>query len=162
MSSYFESRFKEMKGSGNQGNTSKNIPSTGEQQNCHDKIVVIGADCPLLDVALVNSAFDQLDEAPVVLGPSLDGGYYLIAMREKCWGIFDNIHWSTANVLSQTIERLERQRIQFKLLQPLNDIDELDDLIELKIQLDAPAIQLDTLDQKLLHHIDQALSNSNQ
>ncbi len=66
----------------------------------------------------------------VVIGPALDGGYYLAAMtRDRfCPGMFDDIPWSTADVLDMTLERLAAWQREFCLLKPLRDIDNLADL----------------------------------
>ena len=94
------------------------------------KVVVIGSDCPLLGASEIESAFDCLDRQPVVIGPSTDGGYYLIGMRNEVAEVFDDISWSTPEVLPQTIQRLSDAKIGFELLPELTDIDEWSDLQE--------------------------------
>jgi hypothetical protein len=80
----------------------------------------------------VERAFAELDQAPVVIGPSVDGGYYLLGMRESCFDIFKDIEWSTSTVLASTVEHLNRQEIEFTMLEPLEDVDELDSLLGLE------------------------------
>lgn len=96
------------------------------------KVVIIGADCPQIKSASVERAFAELDQAPVVIGPSVDGGYYLLGMRESCFDIFKDIEWSTSTVLASTVEHLNRQEIEFAMLEPLEDVDELDSLLVLE------------------------------
>ncbi len=99
------------------------------------KVVLIGSDCPLLGSSQIEDAFDCLDRQPVVIGPSTDGGYYLIGMRDKVAEIFDDIEWSTDSVLSQTIQRLTKAQIGFELLPELTDIDEWSDLKQFLIRV---------------------------
>ena len=90
---------------------------------------MIGSDCPQLTASNIQQAFDQLDREPVVLGPTDDGGYYLIGMRDECYGVFEDIEWSTERVLSQTRERLESLGIGWTELDQKSDIDTLKDLL---------------------------------
>ena len=99
------------------------------------KVVVIGSDCPQLTAADIESAFKLLDQEPVVLGPSTDGGYYLIGMRNECADIFSGIDWSTERVLEQTIEHLRAKGIGYQCLSPKTDIDEYADLMTYRQQL---------------------------
>ena len=122
------------------------------------KIVVIGADCPQLDTARLQMAFDKLDESSVVIGPSTDGGYYLLGMRDQCFDIFADIEWSSAKVFSATVEHLNQQGIGFQTLPALTDVDEFENLVVL--QSDLEWLQgkngLDELDRELLERIREA------
>jgi glycosyltransferase A (GT-A) superfamily protein (DUF2064 family) len=91
------------------------------------KTLLIGSDTPDIPLSFATQAAQMLDDVPVVLGPSSDGGYYLIAMQ-GFYDVFDDIPWSTDQVLSSTLTRLEEQRISFQLLPELTDVDEIDDL----------------------------------
>jgi len=101
------------------------------------KVVVIGADCPHLKPSEIEKAFQELDNASVVLGPSTDGGYYLIGMRHRCFDVFEEIEWSTDSVLERTIGHLETQKVAYHTLAPLTDVDELESLIGLESYLTA-------------------------
>ncbi|NBC26688.1 MAG: DUF2064 domain-containing protein [Bacteroidetes bacterium] len=92
------------------------------------KIAVIGSDCPDISPEILESAFRRLDENEVVLGPSEDGGYYLLGMNSRMPFLFSNIPWSTPEVFPETIRRLNERAISYKLLPELNDIDTADDL----------------------------------
>ncbi|WCL50290.1 TIGR04282 family arsenosugar biosynthesis glycosyltransferase [Leptospira sp. GIMC2001] len=89
----------------------------------HSKICIIGSDCPDLSPKIVLSAFEFLDKSDFVIGPSRDGGYYLLGMREFSETIFQSIDWSTDKVLDQTIERIASMGKTYKLLEMLIDID---------------------------------------
>ena len=93
------------------------------------KTVVIGSDCPQLTARNIQQAFDRLDQEPVVLGPTDDGGYYLIGMRDECFGLFEDIEWSTERVLTQTRERLKSLNVGWTELDQKSDIDTLKDLL---------------------------------
>ena len=128
------------------------------------KVVIIGADCPQIKSASVEQAFENLDHSSVVIGPSVDGGYYLLGMRETCFDIFTEIEWSTPTVLSSTIAHLERQKIDFAMLDPLEDVDELNSLLALEEKM-ASDIQTqpslaDEKETKLLEEIRFALGRS--
>jgi uncharacterized protein len=90
-------------------------------------VVLIGSDCPYLTPSLIKEAFDKLDKSDLVLGPSLDGGYYLIGMNTPHPTIFDNIEWSTETVFTQTIERITKADLTYALLETLGDIDYYED-----------------------------------
>ncbi|MFT5299460.1 MAG: rSAM/selenodomain-associated transferase 1 [Mariniblastus sp.] len=100
--------------------------------NRETKVVVIGADCPHLKPADIELAFDALDKAPVVLGPSPDGGYYLVGMKNHCVDIFSDIQWSTATVFEATVARLKHFNIEPQILPPLTDVDDLQGLLALQ------------------------------
>lgn len=93
-----------------------------------DAVVVIGADCPELDAALIERAFDALRSHPVVFGPAKDGGYYLTGLRQPRPALFQGIAWSTANVLADSIARAHQMGIEPYLLPELSDVDEPADL----------------------------------
>lgn len=88
-----------------------------------DKAIIIGSDCPLLTNDIVESAFAKLDDFPFVVGPATDGGYYLLGMKHHTPEVFENIQWSTKNVLSDTLERIQELEKEYFLLPELPDID---------------------------------------
>ena len=65
----------------------------------------------------------------VVLGPALDGGYWLVAMRSEFFSIFRGIKWSQSNVLRMTVERLQKENCRFRVLAPRQDVDRAQDLL---------------------------------
>lgn len=92
------------------------------------KIVIIGTDCPYLTKDILEAAYSELDHFDFVLGPALDGGYYLLGMKEFFPFVFHSIPWSTENVLSLTIESIRKNKRTVTLLEELSDIDDIDDL----------------------------------
>lgn len=107
------------------------------------QIVLIGSDTPNLPVAFVEQAFASLDESPIVLGPSMDGGYYLIGLAEILPPIFDQLPWSTPHLWSQTVERLAHSRLPYVQLPAWYDVDVASDLRRLRgdlIDADQPEL----------------------
>lgn len=95
-----------------------------------EKVVLIGSDCPTLTNKIIDESFEILNTNDVVIGPSKDGGYYLIGMKNAIWDIFNDIDWSTNKVLNQTISKLKKANKTYKLLEELSDIDTEKDWIE--------------------------------
>jgi rSAM/selenodomain-associated transferase 1 len=95
----------------------------GEFEDGAERVVLIGCDAPTLDPSVVISAFLCLDGRDVVLGPSTDGGYYLVGCRGAVPPIFEGINWSTPKVLAQTIDRLRDTGLSLAILPPWYDVD---------------------------------------
>ncbi|WP_417849273.1 TIGR04282 family arsenosugar biosynthesis glycosyltransferase [Thalassoglobus sp.] len=100
-------------------------------------VVVIGSDSPTLPQSYIEQAFELLKLHDVVLGPAVDGGYYLIGQRTPVPEVFDGIDWSGVEVLNQTIQKVQGSGASLGLLPPWYDIDSLDDLIFLRGHLNA-------------------------
>ena len=92
------------------------------------RVLLIGSDCPDITPEIINEAFESLEHADVVLGPTFDGGYYLVGMSGKFHDIFSDITYSTESVLEETLSLAKRNSITCHCLDRLNDIDEIDDL----------------------------------
>jgi rSAM/selenodomain-associated transferase 1 len=89
-------------------------------------VVVVGTDSPTLPVAHVERAFVELESADVVLGPAMDGGYYLIGCTRthgELLPLFEGIAWSSVEVLANTVARLRDPRWRLALLPPWYDVD---------------------------------------
>lgn len=94
----------------------------------NDRVAIIGSDCFELSSEIMETAFKKLDHYDVVLGPALDGGYYLLALKSLHKEIFQNIEWSTDRVLTQTLQACRQLGLSTIKLQPLSDIDNETDL----------------------------------
>ncbi len=92
------------------------------------RVVVIGTDCLDLRGNLLQEAFEALMQNDAVLGPALDGGYYLIGLSRPLPEVFEGIPWSTEKVSRAALERLGRCKATCKLLPPLRDLDTPEDL----------------------------------
>lgn len=95
---------------------------------CYSKIVLIGADSPDLPIEYISEAFSRLDSFDIVIGPSEDGGYYLIATKEPLKAIFSDIPWESGDVLEKTLSVIERKGTFYFLLPEWCDIDNLETL----------------------------------
>jgi len=93
-----------------------------------EKVILAGTDVPGLNEEIINEAFEKLSFFDVVIGPSADGGYYLIGMKESDFSLFENIDWGNELVLSKSIERIKYRNKSCYILKELNDIDTLEDL----------------------------------
>ncbi|MBC7417235.1 MAG: TIGR04282 family arsenosugar biosynthesis glycosyltransferase [Pedobacter sp.] len=100
-------------------------------ENGSERVVIIGSDCFEITSEIIESAFLQLEHFDVVIGPALDGGYYLLALKAPCENLFQNIEWSTDMVLSQTMHVCQKLGLKTTTLQELSDIDNESDLIRM-------------------------------
>lgn len=98
-----------------------------------NRVLLMGTDLPDLPERFVHEAMASLDEFPAVIGPSRDGGYYLIGFRRDGFAprIFDGISWSTPTVFGQTLELFARSEVAPHHLPKWSDIDEYEDLIDM-------------------------------
>ena len=91
------------------------------------RVVVIGSDCPDVTAEDIRSAWQALGDHDVVLGPAVDGGYWLIGLRAPRPELFEEIQWSTSRVLAETTLRARRAGMRVHQLRELSDVDTLDD-----------------------------------
>lgn len=92
------------------------------------RVAIVGSDAPGVSRETALRALAALDAADVVLGPAQDGGYYLVALREPHPELVRGVDWSTPAVLRQTLERAASGRLAVRQLEPLRDVDTLDDV----------------------------------
>ena len=92
------------------------------------RAAIIGTDVPWLTRGRVAEAFGALDEHDAVLGPTTDGGYYLLALDRPRPEVFRGIAWSTPSVLASTEERASALGLRVRMLGELPDIDTIEDL----------------------------------
>ena len=98
-----------------------------------NSILLIGTDLPSLSYFDLNQAINILNHKEMVLGPSNDGGYWLIGLSKKLLNPlysrpFSGINWGTDQVLKQTIRLANLNKIDYQLLQNKNDLDNIRDL----------------------------------
>jgi rSAM/selenodomain-associated transferase 2/rSAM/selenodomain-associated transferase 1 len=93
----------------------------------HGPVVLVGTDVPSLSGDHLVAAFKALDDHDLVLGPSLDGGYWLVGSRRKL-NVFNGISWSNADVLKNTLKLAKNNGWSVHCLDPLTDMDTLSDL----------------------------------
>lgn len=93
------------------------------------KAVLIGTDVPDIAGEIVSAAFGALGKTDVVLGPSEDGGYYLIGLKKNDPCIFQDIEWGTGTVFERTLGLIRERNLRYKLLGVLKDVDTADDIV---------------------------------
>ena len=126
--------------------TEENIP-----QKSPNSILLIGTDLPEITHRDLIQAIDILNNKEMVLGPSSDGGYWLIGFSNKvlnplCSWPFSGINWGTNQVLEKTIRLATLNQIDYQLLQTKND---LDNIFDLSPWLDYKSFQLSVLSYQL-------------
>jgi rSAM/selenodomain-associated transferase 1 len=94
----------------------------------YKKVTIIGTDCPELNAEIILKSFEELSEYNICLGPSADGGYYLLGMNKYYPLLFDDIKWSSPRVLSETIKKVKANNLSMFILPRLIDIDTGKDL----------------------------------
>lgn len=104
-----------------------------EQQ---DKVIIIGSDCASLRQEIIEQAFKLLETHDFVLGPALDGGYYLLGMKKLLPDIFENMPWSTEEVADITRQRIRSNGYSLAEVDTLSDIDYEADWAQYGWQLD--------------------------
>jgi uncharacterized protein len=92
------------------------------------KVVVVGSDCPGLTPQILGKAFQGLDRYSLVLGPSRDGGYYLIGSDRDISPLFAGMPWGSEGVFDKTYAKARQLGLKVLLVDLLDDIDRPDDL----------------------------------
>ncbi len=95
--------------------------------------ILIGSDCPEISTTTLDEGLSSLTEAALVIGPAFDGGYYLIGVAagtdpSLCRRLFEDIHWGSSLVFSETMNRAEELGLKTHILDTLHDIDTEEDL----------------------------------
>jgi uncharacterized protein len=96
------------------------------------RLLVIGADCPAITAAHLHAAVQALREKDAVFVPAEDGGYVLVGLARPLAGVFEDVPWGTAAVMTRTRERLRAAGASWTELAPLWDVDRPDDYARLQ------------------------------
>jgi glycosyltransferase A (GT-A) superfamily protein (DUF2064 family) len=95
-------------------------------------VLIIGSDVPTLPESVLNAAIDGVRDAEMVVGPTLDGGYYLIGFARQAWSraqpLFDDIAWSTDAVFRATVDKATAADLEMRVLPGWYDVDTIDEL----------------------------------
>ncbi|MDE0481909.1 MAG: TIGR04282 family arsenosugar biosynthesis glycosyltransferase [Candidatus Poribacteria bacterium] len=127
-------------------------------ENGYEKILIVGSDSPTLPLEYILQAVVGLDSRDIVIGPSVDGGYYLIGfsvenLNEIVPSVFEEIAWSTPQVLQQTVERIRTLDATLKVLPPWYDVDTPEDLSFLLAHLSAIQLAEGTVQAVRTHNM---------
>jgi rSAM/selenodomain-associated transferase 1 len=109
----------------------KNLLEMGYQ-----KVFALNADSPSLPRAYIQEALSSLDDHDLVLGPTDDGGYYLVGFKEHQARIFENVAWSTERVLDQVVEIANELDLAVKQIPSWYDVDTVEEIYQLQAELD--------------------------
>ncbi len=101
----------------------------------YDAVVLTGADLPLMAASHPESGFAALEKNDVVLGPTSDGGYYLVGTKKPCGAIFEKQQYVGSSVLENTIEAGNQAGLDVALALPCDDVDTPEDLRMLPCRL---------------------------
>ncbi len=93
----------------------------------HNQVLIIGSDCASLTAAIIEEGFEALKTHDFVLGPALDGGYYLLGMNKFTPSLFEDIPWSTDQVATLSLDKMKAIGGSYHLLPTLSDIDYAED-----------------------------------
>lgn len=98
-------------------------------------VLITGADLPLLDIDIFTEALAGLKERDLVIGPSQDGGYYLIGMKKPQKFLFNFENWGNSSVLEKTIREASRHNLKSHFLPEASDVDTFKELLQLRSEL---------------------------
>lgn len=106
------------------------------------RVILIGGDLPPVPPVYFEQAYQYLDASDrrVALGPSRDGGYYLVGLNRPLAEMFENMTWSHDEVLAQTLATLARLKVAHHLLSSWFDVDTINDLRALRDALDSGSL----------------------
>ena len=94
----------------------------------YDRVILTGADLPLMTPAHLERGFAALENADVTFGPTSDGGYYLVGMKRPCKAVFENQRYGGATVLENTVAAAEAAGLTVALAKKCDDVDTPEDL----------------------------------
>jgi rSAM/selenodomain-associated transferase 1 len=92
-------------------------------------VIFIGSDAPDLNEARLIAAAEALRNAPAVIGPAEDGGYYLLGLNAPAPWLFTGMDWGTETVFEETMRRFAAHNITPTVLETLADLDRPEDLV---------------------------------
>lgn len=90
-----------------------------------EAVILMGGDCPYINQSIIEAVAAGLKKNDIVVGPTIDGGYYLLACKQYLPVLFEDIKWSTDSVFSETLERIKTLGLNVFVLKPLEDVDDL-------------------------------------
>lgn len=125
--------------------------------NGFERATLVGSDTPTLPLPIIKQADALLRLHDVILGPTEDGGYYLVAAKQKVPPIFSGIEWSSTSVWGQTIRKLQQHKVRFAVLPTWYDVDDVNDLHRLQTEL--ASTELDAATSQLQERLSAILAS---
>jgi len=121
-----------------------------------EKVLIIGVDSPQLEPSIYRAALELLDSREVVLGPTFDGGYYLVGMNKPHPEIFNGIRWGSPTVYKETSDILNSNDVEWQELELSYDIDSPEDLEQLYFEIDTLRL---AGEETICYHTEKCLKN---
>lgn len=116
--------------------------------------VIIGTDSPGLPVNFLYDSIQGLRDRDIIIGPSTDGGFYLVGISGYFPQLFENIRWSTSNAYNDLVRNINSLNLTFNVLPEWHDIDNIKDLMFF-------IKKMKDLDKNYWRHTKKFLSNNN-
>jgi len=91
-------------------------------------VIAMGIDSPSLPPESIRAGFEILRQHDCVLGPTLDGGYYLIGLSRANYAVFRGIDWTKSSVYRDTVAIIQRESLSYRELPVWYDVDSAEDL----------------------------------
>lgn len=123
----------------------------------YKRIVILGSDSPTLPGELVKDAFASLGKSSLVIGPGLDGGYYLLGLSGDVPDIFDGVSWGSGTVFEETMKRVKKSGTSFSILPFWYDVDTINELRFLAIHLSALPLSRCRQTRNILKRIEEKI-----
>lgn len=111
-------------------------------ESSYHSLMIVGTDIPGITSQMMTQALTALTEHDLVLGPTVDGGYYLIGLRKHVPELFQGIPWSTDQVYARTEQKAKALGLSLKILPTLRDIDTIEDLQAVTRDMNLPGPNL--------------------
>jgi len=121
-----------------------------------EKVLITGSDSPQLHPSIFRAALELLNKKQVVLGPTFDGGYYMVGMRNPHPEIFNGINWGGPTVYREMVKILIESKVDWQELELSYDIDSPQNLEQLYYEIDTLRL---TGDNTLCYHTERCLKN---
>lgn len=119
----------------------------------YNHAVLVGSDIPHLPLSSVLDSFEQLEFNDVILGPSDDGGYYLVGLNKPIPALFSDLTWSNDQVFDHTLKKVEQHHLKSYLLKQLSDIDDYHSLKKVYLQLQGAEKSSPDFPNTTWHHL---------
>ena len=115
------------------------------------RVVLLGTDSPNVPQQYIQQAFEALNQSDVVLGPTEDGGYWLVGLSSSAFEIFDEMPWSTPQLWEATLQKLDESQRVYTTVPTWYDVDNLSDLQRLIADLQSDCYDEPALSDLLEH-----------
>ena len=126
----------------------------------YKKVVLMGTDIPHIHTETIKNAFENLDQKDIVIHPALDGGYYLIGMKQEYYSIWNIRRYGTNSVMYDTLQHMKAENLSISVGQMYYDIDCKEDLKQLWKDIKRGAVCNCPETMAFLETINQKLENS--